>query len=98
MTKIFVSCLFFCSLLFVVANNDICKNKPKGFECGINRSCFDSKCVHKELLPINLNDIFLAISLIFGSATSIICGIGGTYKKYLILINMLQEEWYILHS
>ena len=77
--KLFVSFLFLVFFLLVNANNDICKNRPKGFECGVNRFCFESKCIHKELFPITTHDILLAISLIFGSATSIICGIGGKY-------------------
>jgi hypothetical protein len=78
--KIVFSFTFLVLLLIVSANDDRCKNKPNGFECGVNRFCFDSKCEHKTLFPINLKDILMAASLIFGSITSVICGIGGNFN------------------
>jgi hypothetical protein len=75
----FISFVFILLFSSILAEDFLCKNKPEGVICSTNRICHKTKCVHKSLMPLNMNDYVLGSSMIFGSLASILSGIGGNF-------------------
>jgi hypothetical protein len=79
MSKKFIIFVFILLISSISAEDFLCKNKPEGVICSTNRICRNTKCVHKTLMPLNVNDYILGSSMIFGSLASILSGIGGNF-------------------
>jgi len=83
---LFLSLIFLSLIMLNKCDTHSCIGKSEGFECGMMRTCVNSKCVHKGILPLKSYDIVFFCFMAVTSIISVLSGIGGgiLYSSLLV--------------